>query len=74
MTDHLSMIYALKRNISDNLNNKQVLGVVYTDDCSTFQLAYERSETTDRMLGPSQAFRFTFTLKTLGQFGSNEFD
>lgn len=74
ITRHWSAFYDLSRNISDNLNNKQSIGLIYNDDCSMFQFAYERSQTTDRTIGPSEAFRFTFALKTLGQFGDNQFD
>ena len=74
LTKHWSALYNLRRNISDNLNNTQQLGLVYDDDCSMFQFAYERSETTLGNLGPSEAFRFTFALKTLGRFGDSEFD
>jgi len=47
-------------------------GVAYEDDCSRFEIAYERSEALDRTLGPNDSIKFRFSLKTLGDFGTKD--
>ena len=74
LTDNILGVYALQRNFTDELNLSQLVGVAFEDDCSYFQIAYERKEVTDRTLGPSEAIRFTFSLKTLGTIGDSTFD
>ena len=55
-----------------DLNHK--FGIAYEDDCSRFEVAFERSEAVDRTLGPSDSVKFRFSFKTLGNFGSNDVD
>lgn len=74
LTDSYSLTYARLRNIEEGFDARHALGVVYEDDCSRFEIAFERSEFLDRELGPSDSIQFRFSLKTLGEFGSSEFD
>ena len=59
---------------SDPRDIRQSLGFAYEDDCSRFEIAFERSEAIDRTLGPEDSIKFRFALKTLGGFGSNDVD
>lgn len=54
------------RNITQKEDIRLTLGISYTDECSFFQLAYERSGSRDRTLGPSESIRFLFVLTGLG--------
>ena len=84
MTDNYYFLYSLSRDISGraNINGRtsdprdirQSLGVAYEDDCSRFEIAFERSEANDRTIGPEDSIKFRFALKTLGGFGSNDVD
>ncbi|MEE9381644.1 MAG: LPS assembly protein LptD [Hyphomonadaceae bacterium] len=74
VTDAYSMVYGRQRDIAGNRDLRHSIGVAYEDDCSRFEISFERSEATDRTLGPSDGLKFRFSLKTLGEFGSNEFD
>lgn len=74
VTDNYSLIFGQLRDITNNLNAQQELGVAYEDDCSRFEIVYSRSEISDRTLGPSENLQFRFSLKTIGDFGSSEFD
>lgn len=74
VTDRYSVIYGQLRDIADNLNARSEFGVAYEDDCSRFELVYTRSDLRDRTLGPSENIQFRFSLKSLGEFGSSEFD
>ncbi|MEM7458980.1 MAG: LPS assembly protein LptD [Pseudomonadota bacterium] len=84
VTDNYYFLYSLSRDISGRANAsgrvsdprdiRQSLGVAYEDDCSRFEIAFERSEANDRTIGPEDSIKFRFALKTLGGFGSNEVD
>jgi len=74
VTDSYSVIFGQLRDIANDVDARQEIGLAYTDDCSRFELIYSRNELIDRTLGPSENFQFRFTLKSLGNFGSNEFD
>ncbi|MEO0712968.1 MAG: LPS assembly protein LptD [Pseudomonadota bacterium] len=74
VTDRYSLVYSRLRNIEDSFDARHTFGIAYEDDCSRFEIAYERSEFQDRTIGPSESIQFRFSLKTLGDFGSSEFD
>ena len=79
VTDNYYLRYSLNRDISgradetgrisDPSDISQTLGVAYEDDCSRFELLFERSEARDRTLGPDDTIRFRFSLKSVGEFG-----
>lgn len=74
LTDQYSLVYGRQRDISDGRDLRHTFGIAYEDDCSRFEIAYERSEAVDRSLGPNDSIRFRFALKTLGEFGSRDTD
>lgn len=84
VTDNYYLLYSLNRDISGraNINGRitdpadirQTVGVAYEDDCSRFEIFFERSEARDRDLGPEDSIKFRFALKTLGDFGSTDVD
>ena len=84
VTDNYYLLYSLNRDISgrSNINGRisdpadirQTVGVAYEDDCSRFEVFFERSEARDRDLGPEDSIKFRFALKTLGDFGSADVD
>ncbi len=69
--DNWSAIVQHARNITENKDIRLTLGVRYQDDCSFFQIAYQRSGGRDRTLGPSESIRFTFALTGLGGATTN---
>ena len=74
VTDSYSVIFGQLRDITDDIDAKQEIGLAYSDDCSRFELVFSRNELRDRTLGPSENIQFRFTLKSLGNFGSGGFD
>ncbi len=84
ITDNYYFLYGLSRDISGRVNSQgalssprdisQSIGVAYEDDCSRFEVSFERSEALDRTLGPTDSIKFRFALKTLGGLGSNDVD
>ncbi len=84
LTDNYYFLFNLSRDISGRANSagrtsdprdiRQSLGIAYEDDCSRFEIAFERSEAIDRTIGPEDSVKFRFALKTLGGFGSGDVD
>ncbi len=84
VTDNYYFLYGLSRDISGRVDSQgalsdprdisQSIGIAYEDDCSRFEVKFERSEAIDRTLGPTDSIKFRFALKTLGGLGSNEVD
>lgn len=84
ITDNYYLLYSLNRDISGRANAlgrtsdpadiRQTVGLAYEDDCSRFEVYFERSEAIDRTLGPEDSIKFRFALKTLGDFGSSNVD
>ncbi|MEQ9316617.1 MAG: hypothetical protein RLN72_12255, partial [Henriciella sp.] len=74
VTDNYFVTYGLQRDVENNLDLRHSIVIGYQDDCSRFELIFERSEKIDRQLGPSDSILFRFGLKTLGGLASNNFD
>lgn len=74
VTESVSVLFGQLRDIANDVDARQEIGLAYSDDCSRFELIYSRNELRDRTLGPSENIQFRFTLKSLGNFGSEEFD
>ncbi|WP_375209268.1 LPS-assembly protein LptD [Hyphomonas jannaschiana] len=74
ITERYSFIYGQLRDIANNRNARKDFGIAYEDDCSRLELVYSRTELQDRTQGPSENIQIRFSLKTLGQFGSSDFD
>lgn len=74
LTDNYFAQYSLRRDIENNRDIRQSLGIGYQDDCSRFTLLFVRSELVDRQIGPSDSILFVFSLKSLGNVGSSNFD
>lgn len=66
LTERISLQYQQQRNFTDQFDAFRSIGVSYSDGCSTFEIAYERSELNDRTIGANDSFQFRFYLKTLG--------
>ena len=74
VTDHYYLVYGRQRDVTGGRDIRHSFGVAYEDDCSRFEVAFERSEAIDRTLGPNDSLKFRFSLKTLGNFGSSDVD
>ena len=74
LTERYSVVFGQLRDIADNLNAQNEIGIAYEDECSRLELVYGRSELIDRTQRPSENIMIRFSLKTLGEFGSSSFD
>lgn len=72
ITDRWSTSYNLQRDLDSDITLSQNLHVVYRDDCTFLDLAYVRSETFDRVLGPNEGFQIRIGLNSLGVFGGGD--
>ncbi|VAV93445.1 hypothetical protein MNBD_ALPHA06-574 [hydrothermal vent metagenome] len=50
-------------------NRNSFAGLVYADNCSRFELLFQRRNTIDRTLSTGNSIKFRFTLLSLGSFG-----
>jgi len=60
-----------RRDLSSDINLGQELRAIFEDDCTYLELAYTRSETQDRTLGPNEGFQIRVGLRTLGAIGGS---
>lgn len=74
VTDRWSAIIRQQRNLTESRDIRISAGIAYQDDCSWFALTYERSDTIDRTLGPSDSIKFEFVLTGLGGIRDDSFD
>ncbi len=82
LTDQYYFVYARQRDIAGLVapggirlpgrDLRHAFGIAFEDDCSRFEVTFERSEAQDRTLGSSDSLKFRFSLKTLGDFGSQD--
>lgn len=73
VTDRYSIVFGQLRDITNDRDARQEIGIAYSDDCSRFEILYKREELRDRTLGPSENIQFRFTLRSLGNLGSDSF-
>ncbi|MES1158256.1 MAG: hypothetical protein ABUL42_00010, partial [Terricaulis silvestris] len=63
--------FGVRRDLDSDTNLQQEISAIYEDDCTFLQIAYTRSETLDRQLGPNEGIRIQFGLKSLGMVGGS---
>lgn len=71
LTKNYSLSYRQLRDFTDERDLNRSVGIAYTDDCSRFEIIYQRSESIDRTIGQTDSVLFRFSLLTLGEFGSS---
>ncbi|MEM7663226.1 MAG: LPS assembly protein LptD [Pseudomonadota bacterium] len=71
VTKNWALTYGQLRDFTEQNDIRRSIGVIYSDNCSRFEIAYVRTESIDRTLGPNDSVFFRFTLKSLGEFGGN---
>lgn len=61
--------FGLRRDLDSDINLQQEISAIYEDDCTFLQIAYTRSETLDRRLGPNEGIQIRVGLRSLGVLG-----
>ncbi|MEO1476093.1 MAG: LPS assembly protein LptD [Pseudomonadota bacterium] len=69
VTNNWALSYGQLRDFTERNDLRRSIGVIYSDNCSQFEIAYVRTESFDRTIGPNDSVFFRFTLKSLGEFG-----
>ncbi|MCF6293709.1 MAG: LPS assembly protein LptD, partial [Robiginitomaculum sp.] len=66
---NIGLQYQNVYNFDTNEHRSFSIGLIYDDDCSRFEIMFQRNNITDRSLSSGSSIRFRFTLLTLGDFG-----
>jgi LPS-assembly protein len=66
LTGHWSAIGRVQRDLDREITRRQEIGIRFEDDCSQFDIVYQREDLGIRDLGPSESIQFRVTLFTLG--------
>ncbi|WP_271187702.1 LPS-assembly protein LptD [Maricaulis virginensis] len=66
MTDRWSAVARVTRDIDRDLSRRQETGFMYRDECTQFEIVYQREDLGIQSLGPSESIQFRITLFTLG--------
>jgi len=65
------MAAGVRRDLDADRTIRQDIRAIYTDDCTFLEIAYTRTETFDRSLGPDEGVQVRFGLRSLGVFGDD---
>ena len=74
ITERFGVIALGVRDLEADVQRYSELGVVYQDECVRLELVYERDNTQNRALGPSDSVALRLTIATLGGVGYRDFD
>lgn len=74
LTDSLDLSYQINRNLESNLNQRQFIGLRWSDDCSFFIVGWQQSQINDRGVGDSESIVFGFGFNTIGAVSPGDFD
>ena len=62
------------RDLENNVWRTRELGLLYKDECTRVEIVYQREETYNRTLGPSDNVLVRLSLATLGDAGYRDYD
>lgn len=66
LTDRWSAVARITRDIDLDVSRRQETGFLYRDECTQFEIVYQREDLGIQRLGPSESIQFRITLFTLG--------
>ena len=72
--DNWFAIYNETTDLEDSVVERRQIGFAYRDDCTLFQVTYQRRDDGLFDSEPSESIQFRVTLATLGRFGDDAFD
>lgn len=73
-TRNWGVVFSGVRDLEDKAWRRRDIGLLYTDECVRLEVIYERDETFNRTLGPSDSVAVRLSLATLGQSGYRDYD
>ena len=72
LTDHWSVVGRLTRDLDLDISRRQETGFMYRDECTQFEIVYQREDLGIASLGPSESIQFRITLFTLGSLDPDQ--
>jgi LPS-assembly protein len=73
-TRNWGVVFSGVRDLEDQVWRRRDIGLLYTDECVRLEVIYEREETFNRTLGPSESVSVRLSLATLGASGYRDYD
>jgi LPS-assembly protein len=74
LTKTWGLTFAGVRDLENKVWRTRELGLLYKDECTRVEIVYQREETYNRTLGPSDNVLVRLTLATLGDAGYRDYD
>lgn len=68
------LTFAGVRDLQNKVWRTREIGLLYRDECTRLEVVYQREETYNRSLGPSDNVLIRLTLATLGDAGYTDYD
>jgi LPS-assembly protein len=68
------LTFAGVRDLENDVWRNREIGLLYRDECTRLEIVYQREETYNRTLGPSDNVLIRLTLATLGDAGYTDYD
>jgi LPS-assembly protein len=68
------LTFAAIRDLENKVWRTRELGLLYKDECTRLEIVYQREETFNRTLGPSDNVLIRLSLATLGDAGYRDYD
>ena len=66
LNDRWNFVTRVTRDLDLDVSRRQETGLLYRDECTQFEIVYERQDLGIARLGPSESIQFRVTLFTLG--------
>ena len=72
LTNHWNLIGSTVRDLDEDAVRREEVGFMYLDDCTQFEIVYQRENIGIDRLGPSESIQFRITLFTLGSLDPDQ--
>lgn len=72
LTQYWSLIGGIRYDIEDDFRVSDYVGLEYSDECFSLSVSYNESFIDDRDIDPDRSVKVFFTLKHLGEFGTQQ--
>ncbi len=70
LTQYWSLIGGIRYDLEDDFRVSDYIGLEYSDECFSLSVSYNESFIDDRDIDPDRSVKVFFTLKHLGEFGT----
>lgn len=71
LTQYWSLFGGIRYDLEDKFRLSDYVGIKYSDECFTISVAYNESFIDDRDIDPDKSVKLYFTLKHLGEYGTD---